>query len=256
MNFSLVQAAPEISEPLSRGYLLIEPATLAHAPDLAALNRRPCVPSALVHREELMPQLVDLTVLDDNARLRAAASWMAERHAEHPPVICAWLDSEAAADMVAEHIACALVGCGVDDQPVFWRYYDPRVLALTLAVFDPAQRQALLGPIRAWQFAWAGHHWSVASVDVKPALADRPPGWPREAQWSRINRSAAADRVLRRLPSLSLGQAARLPAVLDRTFSELAGSGETLDVDALVALALPEVRRELALDADNRGTNR
>jgi hypothetical protein len=255
MTFSVVQAA-EASGPLTRGFLLVEPTTLTHAPGLSALNMRPCGPPVLAHREELMPRLIDVAVLDNGERMRATESWMAELHAERPPVVCAWLDSEATAEVVSDHLGRALIGPGVDGRPVFWRYYDPRVLALTLAVVDAEQRRALFGPIRTWRFAWAGHRWSVASDGSQPSLDDRPPGWPRPEQWAHINRSEAADRVLRRLPALSAEQAARLPAMLDQTFSELASNGDGLDIDASVALASQRLRRELTQPSDIQGTKR
>jgi hypothetical protein len=181
---------------------------------------------------------------------------MAELHAERPPVVCAWLDSEATADVVSGHIGRALTGPGADGRSVFWRYYDPRVLALTVGVIDAEQRRALLGPIQAWQFAWAGHRWCIANDGAHPSLDDRPPGWPRHEQWARINRSEAADRVLRQLPALSAEQAARLPVMLDQAFSELVQSGDGMDVDASVTLVSQRLRRELASPSAIQGLKR
>lgn len=253
MTISPMQAAPDFSGPLTHGFLLVEPTTLVHAPELAALDMHPCTPRMLAHREELMPQLIDLAALGDQARVLATESWAVERHVERPPVVCAWLDSEARADAISEHIARYLVGPAADGKSVFWRYYDPRVLALTFAIFDPAQRQALLGPIQAWQLAWAGHRWSVANTGARAADADQPLGWPRPEQWARINFSEAADRVLRRLPALSVEQTARLPAILDQAFSEAALNSDTKDMDALVEFASQHARSELVFEAEIQG---
>jgi hypothetical protein len=38
---------------------------------------------------------------------------------------------------------------GPNGQPLFWRYYDPRVLPGVLASFDDTRRQAFLGPFAA-----------------------------------------------------------------------------------------------------------
>lgn len=249
MTISPMQAAQDFSRPLRHGFLLVEPTTLVHAPDLAALDMRPCTPRVLAHREELMPQLIDLAALDDEARVVATECWTAETHVERPPVVCAWLASEAPADAISEHIARYLVGPGADGEPVFWRYYDPRVLALTLAVLDPAQRHALLGPIQAWHFAWAGHRWSVTSPGADTVDADRQSAWPRPEQWPRINCSEAADGVLRRLPAMSAEQAARLPAALDQMFSEVALSSDAMDVDALVDVTSQRLRQDFAFDS-------
>lgn len=246
MTIFPMQAAPNFSDSLTHGVLLVEPATLVHVPELAALDMRPCTPWVLAHREELMPKLIDLAALNDEARVLATECWMAETHAERPPVVCAWLESEADADTIGEHIARHLVGPGADGEAVFWRYYDPRVLALTLEIFDPTQRLALLGPIRAWHFAWAGHQWSATGSGAGAMDVDAPLGWPRRPQWPRINCSEAADRVLRRLPAMSVEQAARLPAMLDQVFSEVALSEGTKDDDTLVELVSQRVRNDFA----------
>jgi len=256
MTFSQMQAVPDFSGTLTRGFLLIEPTTLVHMPELAELDMRSCTPRVLAHREELMPQLIDLAALDDHARRVATDCWMMETRVERPPVVCAWLDSEADADAVSEHIARYLVGPGAHGEPVFWRYHDPRVLALTFAIFDPTQRQALLGPIKAWQFAWAGHRWSVNSAGAGAPDADRPLGWPRPEQWTRIDRSEAADRVLRRLPAMTVEQTARLPAALDRVLSEVALCSDTKDIDVLMEFISQRVRNDFALDAKIEGPKR
>lgn len=256
MTIFQMQPAADFTGPLTQGFLLIEPTTLLHVPKLAELDMRPCTPRVLAHREELMPQLIDLAALDDEACELAAECWTAETHVERPPVICAWFDSEADADAICEHVARYLVGPGADGKPVFWRYYDPRVLALTFAILDPTQRQALLGPIQAWQFPWAGHRWRVTSVGTEVADPDQRLGWPRPEQWPRINCSEAADRVLRRFPSISAEQAARFPAVLDQMFSEAALSNDTKDVNALVELVAHRVRNDFAFDAEIQGSKR
>lgn len=256
MTISQLQPAPEFSGPLTHGFLLLESTTLAHEPTLGALDMRPCTHRTLAHREELMPQLIDLAALDDEARTVATECWMAETNVERPPVVCAWLDSDANADAISEHLARCLVGPGANGVPVFWRYYDPRVWALTLAIFDSTQRQALLGPIKAWQFAWAGHRWSVTSNGIDAPASDQPTGWPRPEQWTRINRSEAADRVVRRLPVMSAEQTARLPATLDQLFSDVALSSDAEDADVLVEFISQRVRDDFALDAEIQGSKR
>ncbi|NRO97047.1 DUF4123 domain-containing protein [Paraburkholderia sp. NMBU_R16] len=241
---------------MTHGFLLVEPTTLVHVPALAAVDMRTCTHRTLAHREELMPQLIEVAALDDEARALATECWMAEIYAERPPVVCAWLDSDADADAVSAHVARYLVGPGANGKSVFWRYYDPRVLTLTLAILDTTQREALLGPVKLWQFAWAGHRWSVTGAGTGAEEIDRQPGWPRAEQWGRVNRSEAADRVLRRLPAMSVEQAARLPAALDLLFSDVALSNEAEDVDVLVEFMSERVRNDLALDAEIQGSKR
>lgn len=257
-----MQPAPEFSGPLTHGFLLVEPTTLVHVPALAALDMRPCTHRTLAHREELMPQLIDLAALDDEARALATECWLAETQVERPPVVCAWLDSDS--DAMSEHIARYLVGPGAGGKSVFWRYYDPRVLALALAILDTTQRDALLGPIKAWQFAWAGHRWSVASAGTGVGVgvgvgagagdADQQSGWPRAEQWTRIDRSETADRVMRRLPVMSAEHTARLPTALDQLFSDVALNSDAEDVDVLVEFMSERVRNDFALDAEIQGS--
>ncbi|KVE44515.1 hypothetical protein WS69_04135 [Burkholderia sp. BDU5] len=224
------------------GFLLVEPATLAHVPDLAALDMRACTPRVLAHREELMPRLIDLAALDPEGQRIAIERWQEETEVERPPAICAWIDSAVDADALAEHIARYLVGPGEGGHPVFWRYYDPRVLSLTLAVFDPIQRMALLGPVHEWRFVWHSHRWRSAGLGAEIVPLDaQPSGWPRPDQWPRINRSEIADQIRRRLPALSADQAMQLPAALDRALCS-AGELDAMTTDALVDDAVQRMR--------------
>lgn len=227
-----MHTVPEPSGPLTHGFVLIEPATLIHTPALAALEMRPCTPRVLAHREELMPRLIDVASLDEHAQAAVTDVWLEELHTARPPVACAWIDSEDGIDALAEHIARYLVGPGADGNPTFWRYYDPRVLALTLAIFDAGQRKALPGPIETWQFAWAGHRWAVSGPDSSAEPADnRVPAWPRPEQWPRVNRSDITVPVLDRLPHRTGAEAATLPAELDRLFSSGIRQGLTHSED-------------------------
>jgi hypothetical protein len=225
---------PEVSMPLEHGFLLIEPATLVHVPDLKRFDMRACTPRLLAHREELMPRLLDVESLAADMRETATGYWLDEIETERPPVVCAWIDSDSDADTLVEHIAHYLVGPGANGQPVFWRYYDPRVLTLTLAILDTAQRQALLGPIKTWQFAWGGHRWEVPGPGVSSDTPDGyVPAWPRPEQWPRVDRSDIAVRVLNRLPAMPAEDAERLPRRLDRIFCDVVQRGVTMGADDL-----------------------
>ncbi|MDN7718633.1 DUF4123 domain-containing protein [Burkholderia gladioli] len=161
-----------------------------------------------------------------------------------PSTICAWLDSEASGDAIREHIANHLVGPGAEGADVFWRFYDPRVMSLALAVLDPSQRQALLGPVTSWTFPWAGHYWCVETSGNGLAAVDASSGWPRPDQWPRIDRSDLADRIVRRRLAFSVDYLAHLPSTLDRMFCEAVRQGIT-SPDALVDYALHRLRQAL-----------
>ena len=234
----LLAAAPALSQPLSRGYLLVEPATVQYEPFLETLAMHPCTPRLLAHREELMPRLIDVASLPSDAQVEVTDLWHAEANAERPPVICAWLDCDVGIDELAGHIAHYLVGPGADGKPIFWRFHDPRVLCLVTAVFDSEQRAALMGLIKEWQFAWAGHHWSISGPGaVRDEFANDARGWPRPDQWPRIDRSILKTRVVERLPALSIETAARLPCELDGIFCEAAQMGDLGDENQLADYA-------------------
>ncbi|OXI32792.1 DUF4123 domain-containing protein [Burkholderia aenigmatica] len=246
MSSPAMQIAVDQTGPLTSGYLLVEPATLDYAPDLAALDMRPCTPRVLAHREELMPRLIDLGSLDPDVRQTVTRYWHEEIDAERPPVACAWIRSAVEIDAVAAHIARYLVGPDAGGEPVFWRHYDPRVFALALAIFSPDQQQALLGPIQAWQFAWAGHIWHVDGPGVEADPAGQSLGWPRVDQWPRINRSEIVDRIRRRFSGFSVWQAARFPSMADSFLNAAAANGHHSATDELVDAAWQQLSHELA----------
>lgn len=211
---------------------------MGHEPFLQALATYACTPRELAHREELMPKLIDVASLSPDAQAQVTEIWLDEAATTRPPVACAWIDCNASIDELARHIARYLVGPGENGRPVFWRYYDPRVLSLTLAVCDPAQRAALLGPAATWQFAWAGHRWAVAGPGkLEDEIDGHLSGWPRQDQWPRINRSEVAARVVDRLPLMPAEHAARVPAALDSIFSDVARRGGPADADDLADYA-------------------
>jgi hypothetical protein len=241
--FSFMQVAPELPSPLTHGFLLVEPAVTDHEPFLQTLAIRPCTPRVLAHREELMPRLIDLSSLDPDAQGQVGEMLLREVTALRPPVACAWLACDVDIDELALHVAQHLVGPGADGRPVFWRFYDPRVLALTLAVFDPAQRVALLGPVTDWQFAWAGHRWTVAGSGTPiPDGNGYVSALPKPDQWPRINRSEVATRVIDRLPAIPADKAAQLPYELDRIFTDAIHRGGMSDTDTLADYAWHCVR--------------
>lgn len=238
-----MQVAPDIPSQLTHGFVLIEPATIDHEPFLQTLDMHPCTPRVLAHREELMPRLLDVSSLDPDAQVQISDVLVRETSTDRPPVGCAWLASDASIEDLAHHIARYLVGPGADGRPAFWRFYDPRVLALTLAVFDPSQRSTLLGPVTDWQFAWARHRWIITGPGTpNDDSKGYTPAWPNPHQWSRISRSEAASRAIDRLPAMVAEKAAQLPNELDRVFSAATDRGGMTDTDVLADYAWHCVR--------------
>jgi hypothetical protein len=225
-------------QPLSSGYLLLETTTLAYEPTIRSVPRTPCVHAALAHQGELMPALIDLAALD--IQTQAELTQLAcETQDGQPPVVCAWIESLADTQTLAEHIARYLVGPNAAGQTVFWRYYDPRVFSLALAVLTDQQRNALLGPATAWRFIWAGYHWQVSGPgEAAPALDGYTPAWPQPNQWSRIDRSELVTRIIWQLEPMSREQAAQLPSSIDRILTQGVEQAGLAEPDQLVDYAL------------------
>lgn len=189
-----------------------------------------------------MPRLLDVSSLDHDAQVQIGDMLMREMSGSRPPVVCAWLTTDAAMEELAIHIARHLVGPGVDGRSAFWRFYDPRVLALALTVLEDGQREALLGPIKEWQFVWAGHCWAISGPGI--ANDDEPHlfAWPKPEQWQRINRSEVATRVVERLPITVYERTAQWPQEIDRICGEAVSRYGMSDTDTLADYAWHCVR--------------
>jgi hypothetical protein len=123
-------------------------------------------------------------------------------------VICAWLGSDAAVETVVGHISRYLVGRNAHGAQVLWRYYDPRVFSFALHVLSSAQREALLGPVREWRFAWCERWWSVSgSGAVHDALEGIDAVWPTQEQWLRFEHADLVNRALIQLAASVLPEA-------------------------------------------------
>ncbi|PCE26084.1 hypothetical protein BWP39_16295 [Paraburkholderia acidicola] len=234
-----MQAAADPDGPFTHGYALIEPTTIGFAPYLRTLTLHSCTPLILAHRDELMPKLIDVASLEPDQQVALTELWREEPDPDRPPVVCAWIDSDWPLAELVRHIAHYLIGPGADGRPVLWRYYDPRVLSLALVVLKPSQRNALLQPMRTWQFAWGGHKWQIAGPALPvPEAGDPASGWPTPEQWVRIDRSEIVTKVLHRLPVLSPEEVRNLPGLLDRILADVAVRGGLSNLDDLTDYSL------------------
>ena len=182
------------------GYVVIEAANLQRN----QLDRLPkmisCTPVAFTNDAILMPRLLRLDAINAEGR-EIVAELFDSTIAEHcPPIICAWLNTQASAETLSSRIAKFLIGRGPLGDRVFWRYYDPRVFALMAFTFDEEQMRAILGPIETWAFPWRRQWWQL---DVAPAhldaLDDVEIGWPTVAQWDVLHWSAELNQLHIRL---------------------------------------------------------
>lgn len=182
-----MQAIAASDTPIRSGHLLIDASNLGAQTFAEALPMHACTPSALTNADALMPRLIDVGALSEKQQDDVTQVMLRETVGDRPPVVCAWLDSGLASAPLARHIARFLIGPGPDGQPVFWRYHDPRVFSLAMHLLSPAQKQALLGPVVEWRFAWCQRWWSVRGPgrEMDP-LAGYEAAWPTAAQWASL----------------------------------------------------------------------
>lgn len=188
------------SSTISSGYLLIDLLNLPQLFDCEPLVIFPCVPADLTNIAELLPGLVDISTLDGK-QLQAIHEILALQTAgRHPWAICAVLTSDSNVAEISEHISCFLSIVDEKSRPVFWRFFDPRVFSLLMAIFTVDQRMELLGPIREWQFAWLGNWWVATSNSEKSDYRpDVDTVAPSDAQWQILRMSRLVDGVLLRI---------------------------------------------------------
>jgi len=198
-----MQSIPPPGEVIRNGYLLIDASNIDDETFAEPLPMLRCTPGTLTNADELTPRLIDVAALAPTLQDEVTALLLRETDSDTPPVVCAWLQSSLDADALARHIARFLVGPGPDGNTVFWRYYDPRVFSLAMALFAPAQKEALLGPITEWRFAWCQHWWSVAGPgrEIYP-LGGHKPAWPSAKQWLSLDHSQLIARVLLQIHEL------------------------------------------------------
>lgn len=192
----MMQPIPDPSTDIVKGYLLVDVCNLPEL-DCEAIKMVRCVPPALVNSQELMPCLIAVEQISVAQRDHVLSMLKYQRVGEHAHAICAWLDCDLGIDELAVHIARSLCGLGVGGTLVFWRYFDPRVFATTMALFSQAQRDVLLGPIKRWRFVWCRNWWSVIrTASQSDCLLDFLASWPSPQQWPSLLRSRVLNCIL------------------------------------------------------------
>jgi hypothetical protein len=82
--------------------------------------------------------LIDMAALTPEQQETVTTALRQEPEAAHPPTLCAWLETEADIDRLARAIARFLIGPGPEGEPIYWRYFDPRVFSLAMHLFSPS----------------------------------------------------------------------------------------------------------------------
>jgi len=185
---------------LTEGYLLIEAANLQRD----QLERLPqltsCAPVAFANDAVLAPRLLCLDAIGAEGREIVAELLGSSTEPHGPPVVCAWLKTQASIELLSRSIAKFLIGRGPFGDRVFWRYYDPRVFALMAFIFGEEQRRAILGPIETWAFPWRRRWWQLLACTCSTeTLNDVEIGWPTVDQWDVLQWSAQINQLHMRL---------------------------------------------------------
>lgn len=103
-----------------------------------------------------------------------------------------WLASRASPEEVAMYWSMLALQCDDNGRTCVLRFYDSRAMALIWGTLSRMQRQAMLGPVRAW-------HVLDASATPKLHLASsepRPDFVLSAAQWQKIQRHGFVNRAL------------------------------------------------------------
>jgi hypothetical protein len=184
---------------LDYGYLLIDVLNFGESwPE--TVESIPCIPAGLANVEALVPRLVDVATLSPSELEQMVEIFGQQATGEYPFAICAWLECDIEIEALAERIAFFLCGRGPEDSQIIWRYFDPRVFPIAMSLFSQEQRDALLGPIKNWRFAWCGNWWLVEHDAIhEPVILDQDIGWPTEQQWPSVQRSRVINNVLKLL---------------------------------------------------------
>ena len=187
---------------ISSGYLLIDTLNLPRSLDCDPLPVRVCVPPDLTNIMSLLPVVVSIEALNADQLLTVREIMTLQTAGRHPWAICAVLVSDLDIEELSKHIASLLSVVDDEDRVVLWRFFDPRVLSLVLTIYSAEQRNALLGPIREWRFAWRGHWWLTNGQGTTPnVLRSFDDAWPTKAQWPLFRLSKLLDQVLLRTES-------------------------------------------------------
>lgn len=187
---------------ISSGYLLIDRLNLPSSLDCDPLPIRVCVPPDLTNIISLLPGLVNIESLNAGQLLTLREIMELQTAGRHSWAISAVLVSDGDIEELSKHIASLLSVVDDDGRAVLWRFFDPRVFSLMMAVYSAEQKNALLGPLREWRFAWRGQWWLINGEGAVPAsLQSFDIAWPSKVQWPLLRLSKLLDQVLLQVES-------------------------------------------------------
>jgi hypothetical protein len=181
---------------LEHDYAIINPLQVESAL-WSDLPTTPLVPKQVGARPELMPRLLRLQDMSDDAKTGLLAR--AQRHEKFSrhPFLSALLVADVDSPGLAAHISLRLILRTPDGGNAFFRYFDPRVFRHLSWLLTETQMNLLLGPVTHWSWrnmagAWQQH----MRVDV-PSLLSGLRLTPE--QWDSLQRLGLLNKSLRQI---------------------------------------------------------
>jgi hypothetical protein len=177
---------------------IVAATAIANLPPGIAIT--PLVPPELAGSVHLMPGLIDVRALtQDRANALLGSLHQAHLSGEQPSVQLL-LATEADLDEVARHWNARQLVSPQSGTKSWLRLHDPRVLHQLLRILAPAQRNTLLGPVKAITY-WVAGTWMQASalqVSTSQVQSDSLPTSQAAARWDwdRVSNIGIINRAL------------------------------------------------------------
>lgn len=129
------------------------------------------------------------------------ARWLSDD--THPRgLLSGWLVTDAAPDLLRQHLECQMVQPDPDGQRRLLRYFDPTILDQIIHVLDAAQLRALMGPIEAWGYLDVDRRFQMLE---RPAPMSRGTQLRRE-QWAALTRAHEVNSIRRAWQPMRYGE--------------------------------------------------
>lgn len=175
---------------------LIDPAFVEFVPN--ELTIQPLVPERFWSSRHLMPILLDIRRLSDDARA-SFESWFRDtsKDAQSPP-IAFFITANIDANEFSRHWNAIQLAQPMPTRRFWLRIHDPRVMHQLLRILNPGQRRHLFGRTQFFHY-WLGGKWITAArhseiESSSHSLSVGLPGW----DWGRIEKIGIVNRALLR----------------------------------------------------------
>lgn len=190
-------------------YALIDQLSIDNIP--ADLHVLPLVPSELKNEAHLLPLILPLHDLTEDARSTLIENEARTIATGQTPLICTLLASPADPKKLSGHLANRLLVHLSQGTKALLRYYDPRVFLQLQWILPKQQLCALFGPIETWP-VMVDNEWQK----IKAPVVDKAI-WSMDATTSaRLGRIGMINQTLARLPTSLNGTRTQIGEQIDR----------------------------------------